>query len=332
MTFITTQSSGGVDASEHDTSSSAYGHKLFQGGTFVDTAPPDPPLPTNYAYLENQNTSTSADSTITGSDTLLGLAASVFSNDAQTYHRMRIGRIPSADAASLQVGDVIYVAVAFKPISLAENYMRLWVSTDVGADVVRAEFTGGSAGQILADNWNDVFASFGEPLTSTDAANRVVLDVESGVHIAYIRLPVVGAIPGNLDVYTGANETGGAEHAAVCLNLSTREFLHDGTPAEAVRARPEAVTSEGFILTGAANEHIVVTEADSQLALAAAPTTDVRDTIVRVEVSGSGTLLLPDTGVTIWGTSDPISTNARLGIRQYSDGSSADIYVVREGV
>jgi hypothetical protein len=51
--------------------------------------------------------------------------------------------------------------------------------------------------------------------------------------------------------------------------------------------------------------------------------------VVRVTVS-SGSLVLPSSGVAVFGESGPFSSDVRLAVRQYGDGSLADIFAVTE--
>jgi hypothetical protein len=109
----------------------------------------------------------------------------------------------------------------------------------------------------------------------------------------------------------------------------------DGTWVSSARDLPDltevalAVTPDRRVLLGTAASYAVTLDNETAtLVLASPPSSGVRDTILRASIINGGSLALPDRGYRRFGEAGPFTSDVRLGVRQYGDGSLADIYVL----
>jgi hypothetical protein len=90
-----------------------------------------------------------------------------------------------------------------------------------------------------------------------------------------------------------------------------------------------AVTPDRRVLLGTAASYAVTLDNETAtLVLAAPPSSGFRDTVLRASIINGGSLALPTRGYRRFGEAGPFTSDVRLAVRQYGDGSLADIYVL----
>lgn len=109
----------------------------------------------------------------------------------------------------------------------------------------------------------------------------------------------------------------------------------DGTWVSSARDLPDlsevalAVTPDRRVLLGTAASYTITLDGEAAtLALASPPSSGFRDTVLRASIVNGGSLALPARGYRRFGDAGPFSSDVRLAVRQYGDGSLADIYVL----
>ena len=90
-----------------------------------------------------------------------------------------------------------------------------------------------------------------------------------------------------------------------------------------------AVDAERKLTLGSGASYSVTIDGEAvTLVLAPPPVGSVRNTVLRVGIVNGGSLALPARGYRRFGDAGPYTSDVRLAVRQYADGSLPDIYVL----
>lgn len=91
----------------------------------------------------------------------------------------------------------------------------------------------------------------------------------------------------------------------------------------------DTVPSATVTLLTDANQATTIDMSGTQLILPAAPGSGVRDITLRATIT-AGSLVLPGSGVKLFGAAGPVTSDVRIVVRQYGDGSDADLVAIPE--
>lgn len=314
----------GVDTSETETAPVVTAYKRFSDGAFIATASPSPEPAANLARAQPDHTTDGG--ILHGTVDVLGIPGSDYEAGGAAFQRL----VFVSTEIDMQAGDSLQVAYAIKPLSVANGEaLRLYIFLNGVYERIDLNYAGANAGSVTLNansDWSGFAAHWREPTTADDAsANVVTADLGGGTYIVQFKLEATAAVAGTLELRQAGFDTND-RFALSSIYTGLSPYRYDADDGrEAVKLPGEAGTAT-LTLTTAANQAVTVATPGTALVLPAPPPSGVRDILVRVACTGGGSLALPPAGVTVFGSAGPFSSDVRLAIRQYGDGSPADIF------
>lgn len=312
---------GGLDTSETTLTPTGGGFQAFDSAsdTWVAASTPDP-LPSPNALDPtgewiNSGWKVNADTTLTGLP-----AKSLTANGSNDEVYM-------GTLSGVQSGDIVTFAVVVDTTGIADanDKVVLWLKDTSGNETLLA-FRPVTDAVARSSSFDDI-ASL-TSLDDTDGSFIYDADGASNIWLLVGRWSATGPVD-DLTAFIESNSAGDdLVVAGVYFGIAPYDpSASDGSEAVIL---PDASPAGTLTLTTAANQRVTIDQAMAYtLVLPEAPGSGVRDLTLRTTIT-DGSLVMPAGGIKLFGQAGPFTNDTRIVIRQYSDGSDADIIAVPE--
>lgn len=298
------------------------GWREFVTNTFASTTAPSSP-PTNYALAQSAMTAPVGGTTFENA-TVLNLAGKrLVASD--TNDRVRFATYPF----DLTSGQTLYVSAVFEDVSIVQDYVRFWMTSGVGGadkDNVDCHYQGASVGSVLAGFAWDDHPNVPEPLTASNAYNKVE-NLTGAFHLISIRIAATGTVTGPIHFELAPQEAA-ADFNVAGVSCSTTAFDYDAGDDTAKFLHPDDISSSLSIGTEPVYTATVSTPL-SAVTVAAGASGACRNQAVFLTLNGSGSFPKPTDAISSY-TNWPLTTAGKyvLVINRVNGG---DIFVTVEG-
>lgn len=314
---------GGLDTSETALTPTGGGFQAFDDAsdTWIATSTPDPlPAPNALDPIgdwENSGWTVNADTTLTGLPAK-SLTANSSSNE-----------IYMGTLTGVQSGDTVTFAVVVDTTGVddVDDKVVLWIKDTSGNETLLAFRPVTNA--VARSGAFDAIAN----LTSLDDTGGSFIHDADGASNIWL---LVGrwSATGPVDDLTAFIESNSAGDDLVVAGVYFGIAPYDPSASDGSEAvlLPDASAAGTVTMTTDANQRVTIDAAAAYtLVLPEAPGSGVRDLTLRATIS-AGSLVMPASGVKLFGQAGPFTADTRIVVRQYGDGSDADIVAVPEAV
>jgi len=225
-------------------------------------------------------------------------------------------------------GDTFHLAFLIEPVAGLPDFRLMIYHDDVrqgSLEYVHFDLTTGfGTGLGTGDSyWEDPVGKLG----------TYVHNFGNGIYAVHMELTAKTGITDSFLFSLEINSTDAAtEHNVLFCYFGLTQVLLDASDGTEILMLPHDTETAEYQLTPNSDQSITVSDGfNYTLVLPSAPSSDVRDLVVRATIT-DGSLALPASGAKAFGEAGPFSADVRITVRQYGDGSDADIYAVTEAV